>query len=88
MINVSSHPSITQLHELIKTTPRYPVSAAALVRRARRRKFPSEIVSFYESFPPDQTFSNREDLLARTELIELLQTQDPPLEDTVHGAED
>lgn len=88
MINVSTHPSLTQLHELIDDINAYPVSAGQVTRLAHRRNFPNEIVGFYGAFRPDQLFFSKDDLLSQTEAVELMQTEPQPYEDIVHGAED
>jgi Protein of unknown function (DUF2795) len=88
MINVSSHPKLADLHQLIAAVPHYPLTAADLVTYARQHNYPQEVIDFYESFAPDQPFYSRDDALGRTELIELIQTENQPAEDFVHGAED
>lgn len=88
MISVSSHPKLSDLHRLIAEVPAYPIRAGALTRLAAARRFPEEVVDFYRSFPADETFFDQEDVLNRTEIIELMETESQPLEDTVHGAED
>ena len=88
MINLSTHPSISRLHELIDQVPSYPISAGQLVQLAKRRRFPSEVIDFYRPFRSDQLFYSRDHLEAQTEVVELMQTEPQAYEDVVHGAED
>jgi hypothetical protein len=88
MIILETHPQLADLHKLIDEVPRYPISARRLRVVARRKNFSPEVIYFYKRFSPDVVFKNKDDITARTELVEILQTEDPINEDVVHGAED
>ncbi|MDB5160749.1 MAG: hypothetical protein JWO96_129 [Candidatus Saccharibacteria bacterium] len=88
MILLATHPQLSDLHRLIDEIPRYPISAHKLRVVARRKKFAPEVIDFYKLFPGDQVFKNKDDIIARTEVVEIMQTENPPAEDVVHGSED
>jgi hypothetical protein len=81
MINISTHPSLADLHQLIDAVPTYPINAKDLANFAMEHNYPSEVVDFYKLFPDDQVFFDKSDIVSRTELIELLETENQPYED-------
>jgi hypothetical protein len=88
MILLETHPQLTELRSLISSVSGFPISASRLQDLAIKRRFSVDVVNFYKLFPGEQQFSSRGDLEARTEMLELLQTESQPPEDVVHGAED
>jgi hypothetical protein len=88
LINLSTHPNLTDLHDLISEVPSYPISARQLVQLALRNNYPAEVVDFYRAFSGDHVFFDQDDALGQTELIELMETDEQPFEDVSRGAED
>lgn len=88
MILLETHPQLTELRSLINTVESYPISAKYLRHLAQKKRFSPDVVNFYKLFPDQQLFTSQSDLEARTEMLEFLQTENQPAEDTVHGAED
>ncbi|HET9850459.1 MAG TPA: hypothetical protein VFP35_02430 [Candidatus Saccharimonadales bacterium] len=88
MIILDTKAKLTDLQHLIDKVDDYPISARQLTGLAKKEGAGSEIVDFYKAFPDNACFTNREDLLARTEQVEIMETESPPAEDVVHGAED
>jgi hypothetical protein len=76
------------LKHLINAVPKYPISVKSLVSIASRKKLSQDIITFYSEFPDSATFDDADDIVARTETVELLRKENQPLEDIVRGAED
>lgn len=64
----------------------YPVSAEELVERAEQAG-ESELAGFYRAFLPDTVFPDKEDLLARSEQVGLLNSEIQPVEE-LHASEE
>jgi len=79
---------LTDIHSLIEQIQSYPVTIKRLLETARQNRVSKEVISFYKSFPESAVFTDKEDILARTEAIEIMESQVSPTEDEVHGAED
>lgn len=69
-------PTISQLNNLIKKIPKYPISVGRLIELARDTKEPKEVQSFYESFARDLEFDGPEDLKDRSEQVELMRQEE------------
>jgi len=74
------HPQLSDLQIFIKKVPGYPVSAEQLVNLAVKEKADPQVIQFYKAFPPDEVFSDRDDLVARSENIGILHEENPPEE--------
>ena len=72
MILLQNEPMLRDLYSLAARVPSFPIVANRLVELAKKWHFSQEVVNFYRSFPRDEVFSDKEDLLTRTELIEVL----------------
>ena len=79
---------LTDIHSLIKHVPSYPISVARLLELARKRRVNTEVISFYKAFPENVVFEDKDDLDAKTEAVQIMQSENPPAEDEVRGAED
>jgi len=88
MILLTDQPKLTDLHNLINEIESFPVTASELIRTAIANNYPHEVITFYSAFPPDIRFTSKDDLAGRTEALETLMTENPPIEDNIHGAED
>jgi hypothetical protein len=73
-------PNLNELHTVIAKVPGYPVTAGQLVELAAAEHAPQPVIDFYRSFSPDEIFSNEEDLVARSEHIEIMHREDQPVE--------
>ena len=71
---------IPKLKNFIGGVKRYPVTAADLADKAQDEGV-IEVSSFYKAFPPDALFPDEEDLLARSEQVGLLNSEDQPVEE-------
>lgn len=80
MTTADTLPPINQIKDFIKHVRSYPVSVKQLLELAADTKASKEIKDFYGSFPDDQTFDDQEDLLARSEQVEILRSMDMPQE--------
>jgi hypothetical protein len=85
---VKQQPHLTDLHWVIDLVPRFPITVRQLVELARRKKAPDAAVNFYKSFPADEIFEDKDDLLTRTENIEILRHQSAPQEEMRAPEED
>lgn len=88
MILLASQPRLADLHHLINDIRSYPISIRRLLGLASRKQVAPEVIDFYKNFPENIIFKDRDDLLARTEQVEILRRENQPEEDVVRGAED
>ncbi|MBI4033602.1 hypothetical protein HY379_01250 [Candidatus Saccharibacteria bacterium] len=84
---LEQHPSLTELHGLIGKIADYPISVKQLVELAKREKSSKAVVDFYNAFPEDEIFSDQDDLISRTESVEMLHHQTAPREE-MHAPEE
>lgn len=68
-------PSLRDLQDFIGQVPTYPVSAESLLAIARRIGAPQEIIDFYGRFRPRLTFRNHDDLLSRSEQVDIMRAE-------------
>lgn len=87
MILLEDQPTLTDLHTLIAKVPKYPISVKQLIELAAKQHTPKAVIDFYNAFPEGEIFSDKEDLLARTEHVEMLHHQTAP-EEEMRAAED
>lgn len=87
MILLEDQPALTDLHNLITKVPKYPISVKQLIELAVQQHSAKPVVDFYKTFPEDEIFSDKDDLLARTEHIEMLHHETAP-EEEMHAPED
>lgn len=80
MIILQDLPALSDLHRLIKSVDRYPITARKLVETAENEHYPLSVVGFYKSFPEDEVFEDAEDLWARTDQVEMLHHENAPAE--------
>jgi hypothetical protein len=88
MILTNSQPRLNDIYQLAEQVPRYPISVKVLLDLARQKRMNRKVISFYEAFPKDEVFTDKDDVIGRTEAVEIMRSEDPPLEDEVRGAED
>ena len=84
---LQDQPMLTDLHHLIDEVPDYPITAGQLVGLAEEKPSPQAVIDFYKSFPKDEIFEDKFDLLARTDQVETLHHQSAPLEE-MHAPEE
>lgn len=77
-----SPPALADLEALGLKVPTFPFSLRQLIRLAREEHFPEEVINFYKSFPVDEVFEDADDLMARTEQVEIMMHEeaDQPFE--------
>lgn len=85
---ITANPSINDLLLFIRKIPKYPISAKDVAQLAKDKGADSEVVEFYESFPDRAVFDNKEDLVTRTESIEVMARDDQPHEILTSPEED
>lgn len=86
-ILLQEHPSLTDLHTLITKVPGFPITVKQLVELAKKKRTPKAVVDFYKAFPEDEIFEDNDDLLSRTENLEILHHQTAPKEE-MHAPEE
>lgn len=84
---LEEHPLLTDLHTLINKVPSYPISVKQVVGLAQKKSTPKNVVDFYKAFPEDEVFEDKDDLLTRTENLEILHHQTAPREE-MHAPEE
>ena len=87
MILLEEQPTLTDLHSLINKVPAYPITIKQLIDLAEQNHMPRPVVDFYRAFPEDETFEDKDDLLSRTESVEMLHHQTAPAEE-MHAPEE
>lgn len=88
MILTDSQPRLNDFYRLADQVPRYPISVKVLLDLARQKRMDRKVINFYETFPEDGVFTDKDDVIGRTEAVEIMRSESPPLEDEVRGAED
>ena len=86
-ILLEEHPSLTDLHTLITKVPGYPITVRKLVELGQKKASPKAVIDFYRAFPEDEIFEDKDDLIARTESVEMLHHQTAPREE-MHAPEE
>lgn len=76
MILLNSQPTLSDLEALISKVPIFPFSIKQLIELAREEHFSEEVINFYKTFPKDEVFEDAEDLIARTEQVEMMQHEE------------
>ena len=77
---IAASPHINDLLSFIKKVPHYPISAPEVTRIAKDKGADKDVIEFYGSFPDRAVFSDKEDLVVRTESLEILSRDDQPQE--------
>lgn len=86
---LSVQPQVSQIHNLVGMVPSFPVSSNDLVSLAEEKHAGTDVKQFLQAFPDGEMFLNRDDLLARTEQVALMnQEQDQPQERWLAPEED
>lgn len=80
MAVLDSQPSLAALHELSTKVPHFPISAQQMVELAIRERAGKPVIDFYRAFPEDELFSSKDELLTRSEQINILNNEDGPAE--------
>ena len=85
---LKDQPSLSELMTLIDKVPKYPISVKQLIDLATLKKTSKKVIDFYKTFPENEVFEDEEDLVARTEQVELMHEEDQPKESLVSSEED
>jgi hypothetical protein len=88
MILLEVEPTLTDLHELIEIVPKYPITVRQLTNLTAQKHSPKAVIDFYKTFPQDEIFEDKDDLIARTENVEIMHHQTAPQEDMHTPEED
>jgi hypothetical protein len=88
MVIAEHQAKLTDIRDLINQVPSYPISVKRLLDLAGRKRVDREVISFYRAFPDNVVFEDKDDLDAKTEAVQLMQSENPPAEDEIRGAED
>ncbi|HLG91254.1 MAG TPA: DUF2795 domain-containing protein, partial [Candidatus Saccharimonadales bacterium] len=70
-ILLEEHPSLTDLHSLITKVPSFPITVKQLLELAKKKGAPKAVIDFYRAFPEDEIFEDKDDLISRTESVEM-----------------
>ena len=83
MILLHNQPALADIEALVKHVPHFPYSVKQLLKLAQEEHFPESVIRFYKTFPNDEVFEDAEDLMARTEQVELMRDEERqrPLEE-------
>ena len=72
---------LDELHHFIDSIEDFPMSAGELVELAEQTGADHSVVAFYQAFPDDAVFPDKEDLLARSEQVGFLNSEEQPREE-------
>lgn len=86
MILLEEEPTLTDLHGLIATVPKYPITVRQLTALASEKQLPKAVIDFYQAFPENEIFEDKDDLISRTDSVEMLHHQTAPMEE-MHDSE-
>ena len=84
---LEENPSLTDLFTLINKVPKFPISVKKLNDLAKKESSPKAVIDFYNAFPDEEVFEDKDDLISRTESIEMLRHQTAPMEE-MHAPEE
>lgn len=76
MVLLKSLPSLADIEALVAKVPHFPFSIRELIELAEEEHFPEDVIDFYKTFPDDEVFEDADDLLTRTEQIEIMQHEE------------
>ena len=72
MVVLQRQPALGDLRNLIDKVSHYPVSGEDLVKLAISENADNSVLGLFASFPQDQYFLNRDELLTRSEQVRFL----------------
>lgn len=72
MDTLVSRPALGEIYDFINKVDVYPVSVNQLINLARRVRAPKPIIDFYGSFGRHQVFKDEDELLSRSEQVEIM----------------
>ena len=76
MNTLVARPGLSELYDFIAKVENYPVSVNQLVDLARRVRAPKPIIDFYKSFSRGQIFDDEDDLLSRSEQVDIMRQEE------------
>jgi hypothetical protein len=76
MATLAATPSLETLYTFIDKVNSYPITIRQLISVARDKRAPKSVVNFYEAFDPSQEFEDKEDLISRSEQVEIMREQE------------
>lgn len=88
MISATGQLHTKEIKSLASAVSQYPISVKSLINLANRKKLSDDVINFYRVFPDTAVFDDADDIVARTEQVNILRNEQQPLEDIVRGAED
>jgi hypothetical protein len=90
MNTLVARPALSELYDFIDKVDIYPISVTQVIDLARRVRAPKPVTDFYKSFGRGQVFSDQEDLLSRSEQVEIMRQEerDMPKDDLSVPQED
>ena len=90
MTTLAAKPSLGELYSFIAQISNYPISVRNLLRFAHGNRISKEVLEFYKGFAPDQVFSDKDDLTAASEQVEIMreQSQEMPRDELAVPQED
>lgn len=77
MITANKLPSLVEINRVAGSVKSFPVSAPEMVGLARHNNFSESLIEFYDDFPDDQVFEDYDDLLARSEQVQIMSAEQP-----------
>lgn len=76
MVLANDQPKLSDIEALIAQVPMFPYSVKQLIELARKEHFPEEVINFYKKFPIDEVFDDAEDLMVRTEQVQMMRHEE------------
>ena len=72
MNTLVARPALSEIYDFINKVDNYPVSVNKLMNLARRVRAPKPVIDFYGSFGRNQVFKDEDELLSRSEQVEIM----------------
>ena len=77
MITISKLPSLLELNRLAKAVDNFPITASQVTELSQDKSFNDSVTSFYSTFPANEVFESYDDLLTRSEQVQIMNAEQP-----------
>lgn len=76
MVGIKNPPALAEIEQLALRVPHFPYSVKQLIRLAEHEGFSEDLIDFYRTFPAYEVFEDADDLITRTEQVEILHQEE------------
>lgn len=76
IVSATAQPSLSEISGFVSKVRTFPVSAGQLLQLARSSGASPKIVDFYKKFAPYRVFEDKDDLVASSEQVDILRSEE------------